>query len=120
MSACDRQAACPNEMSIQIEKRGRRIEVRSAAPLPGLKTTIPGAYQSVSGHWTVPLSLESCKLLRQKFGRKLKLGNELRRWAQGVVNSREYMSKLAASKDAKLEHLAKRAPKLAAAMRKRR
>src|SRR5687767_5986209 len=107
-------------MSIQIEKRGRRIEVRSAAPLPGLKTTIPGAYQSVSGHWTVPLSLESCKLLRQKFGRKLKLGNELRRWAQGVVNSREYMSKLAASKDAKLEHLAKRAPKLAAAMRKRR
>lgn len=107
-------------MSIRIEKRGRRIEVRSPSPLPGLKTTIPGAYQTVAGHWTVPLSLESCKLLRQKFGRRLVLGNELRRWAQGVVNSREYMSKLAASKDAKLEHLAQRAPKLAAAMRKRK
>lgn len=106
--------------NITLEKRGRRIEIRSAVPLPGLKTTIPGAYQGVSGNWTVPLSLESCKLLRQKFGRRLVLGNELRRWAQGIVDSREYMAKLAASKDAKLEHLAKRAPKLAAAMRKRK
>lgn len=105
---------------ITIEKRGRRIEIRSAAPLPGLKTTIPGAYQGVSGNWTVPLSLESCKLLRQKFGRRLVLGNELRRWAQGVVDSREYMSRLAAAKSAKLEHLPKRAPKLAKAMRKRK
>lgn len=105
---------------INIEKKGRRIEIRSATPLPGLKATIPGAYQSVKGHWTVPLSLESCKLLRQKYGRKLVLGNELRRWAQGVVNSREYMSKLAAAKDAKLEHLAERAPKLAKAMAKRK
>lgn len=105
---------------ITLEKRGRRIEIRSAAPLPGLKTTIPGAYQGVSGNWTVPLSLESCKLLREKFGRRLVLGNELRRWATGVVESREYMSKLASAKDAKLEHLPKRAPKLANAMRKRK
>lgn len=107
-------------MSVNVEKKGRRIEIRSASPLPGLKTTIPGAYQTVSGYWTVPLSLESCKLLRQKFGRRLKLGNELRRWASGVVESRRYMAELASAKDATLEHLHKRAPKLAKAMQKRK
>lgn len=107
-------------MSINIEKKGRRIEIRSGEPLPGMKTTIPGAYLNVSGVWTVPLSIESCKLLRQKFGRRLVVGNELRRWAKAVVDSRRYMAKLASAKDAKLEHLAERAPKLARAMRKRR
>ena len=107
-------------MSVNIEKKGRRIEVRSGEPLPGMKTTIPGAYQTVSGYWTVPLSLESCKLLRLKFGGRLVVGNELKRWARAVVDSRRYMSTLAASADAKLEHLHERAPKLAKAMRKRR
>lgn len=107
-------------MSINIEKKGRRIEVRSGEPLPGMKTTIPGAYQTVSGYWTVPLSLESCQLLRQKFGRRLVVGNELRRWARAIAESRKYMSQLSASADAKLDHLAERAPKLAKAMRKRK
>lgn len=101
---------------IAIEKRGKRIEIRADEPLPGLKTTVPGAYQTAAGHWTVPLSLESCKLLRQKYGRRLQLGNELRRWARGVVESREYMSELAQADDAELELLPKVAPKLFAAM----
>lgn len=105
---------------IQIEKRGRRIEIRSDEPLPGLKTAVPGAYETVAGHWTVPLSLESCKLLRQKYGRRLKLGTELRRWAHGVVESRRYMRELAASDDATLEILPKVAPKLFKAMNKRK
>lgn len=107
-------------MSVHIEKRGRRIEVRATERLPGLKTTIPGAYQTVAGHWTVPLSLESCKLLRQKFGRRLVIGTELRRWAKGVVDSRQSMARLAAQKDAKLEHLTREAPRLAKAMKVRR
>jgi len=106
-------------VTIKLEKKGRRIEIRSGEPLPGMKTTIPGAYQTVSGYWTVPLSLESCKLLRLKFGRRLVVGNELRRWARAVVDSRRYMSKLASASDARLEHLPERAPKLAKAMRKR-
>jgi len=106
-------------VTIKLEKKGRRIEIRSGEPLPGMKTTIPGAYQTVSGYWTVPLSLESCKLLRLKFGRRLVVGNELRRWARAVVESRQYMSKLSSAKDARLEHLPERAPKLAKAMRAR-
>lgn len=104
---------------IRIDKRGRRIVLYSPTPIGGLKTTIPGAYQSVSGYWTVPLSIESCKLLRLKFGNRLSVGNELKRWATGVLESRKYMKKLSAQTDAELEHLPKLAPKLAKAMNKR-
>lgn len=105
---------------IFLEKRGRRIEVRSDRQLTGMKTTIPGAYLTAAGYWTVPLSLETCKLLRQKFGRQISMGNELRRWAKTVVEGREYMSKLASSTDAKLHVLPRVAPKLAQAMQKRK
>lgn len=103
-------------MAVHIEKKGRRIEVRSAGPLKGMKTAIPGAYQTVSGNWTVPLSMETCKLLREKFGRELVIGKELKRWSQGVANNRNYMAQLAVAKDADLEHLHLIAPKLAEAM----
>lgn len=108
-----------NGMLVHIDKKGKRITVRSDEPLPGLKTTIPGAYETVAGYWTVPLSLESCKLLRLKFGKRLRFSNELRRWAHGVVNSRKQMSTLAAADDAELEILPKVAPKLYKAMNKR-
>lgn len=106
-------------MTVRIDKKGRRIEIRSDSPLPGLRSTIPGAYETVAGYWTVPLSLESCKLLREKYGRRLIIGMELRRWANGVVESRESMAALAASDDVALEVLPKIAPRLARAMRKR-
>lgn len=105
---------------IRIDKRGRRIVLYSDVPIGGLKTTIPGAYQSTSGYWTVPLSIESCKLLRLKFGRRLVVGNELKRWAHGVQQSRKYMKQLSQQTDAKLEILPTAAPKLYKAMRKRK
>lgn len=105
---------------IRIDKRGRRIALFSAAPIPGLKTTIPGAYQSTSGYWTVPLSIESCKLLKQKFRGRLQVGNELKRWAHGVVQSRQYMMRLSKQEDAVLENLPRLAPKLAKAMKRRK
>lgn len=107
-------------MTIRIEKRGRRIVIHSAEAIGGMKTTIPGAYQSTSGYWTVPLSIESCKLLRLKFGKRLVVGNELQRWAHGVMQSRRYMRDLATQKDAKLEYLPRIAPRLAKAMKRRR
>lgn len=107
-------------MSIAIEKRGRRIIINSSSPLPGFRTAIPGAYQSsVSGQWTAPLSMETCVLLRQKYGKQLEIGIELSRWAKGVREHRDYMADLAASADAQLEVLPRVAPKLAAAMQAR-
>jgi SNF2 family DNA or RNA helicase len=105
---------------IHIEKRGKRIEIHSQIPLPGLKTTIPGAYHAANGHWTVPCNLETCKLLREKYGKQLRIGSELSRWAKGVRASRDYMAELAASEDAELEILPKAAPKLAKAMNARK
>jgi SNF2 family DNA or RNA helicase len=101
---------------IHIDKRGRRIVIRSDGPITGLKTAIPGAYESTSGHWTVPLSLESCKLLQLKYGKRLKVSNELKRWATGVQQSRKYMANLARQKDATLRHVKRKAPKLSAAI----
>lgn len=103
-----------------IEKRGRRIEIRSKSQLPSLKTTIPGAYLSVSGNWTVPLSIESCKLLRQKFGRRLEIGQQLRRWAKGVLDARSYMAELAKAEEADLDNLPDMAPALYKAMKRRK
>lgn len=107
-------------MAINIEKHGRRIVVRTDEPLTGFRTAIPGAYQTVAGYWTVPLSLESCKLLRERFGRRLVVGKELSRWAKTVRTNREYMADLAKQKDARLERLPKVAPRLYKAMRTRR
>lgn len=104
---------------INLKKKGRRIEIRANEPLKGMRTTIPGAYETVGGYWTVPCTIETLQLLRTKFGNRLVLHDELTRWAQAIMESRESMSKLAASSDAKLEHLSRVAPKLARAMRKR-
>ena len=107
-------------MSIHIDKRGRRIEVRSAQTIPGLKTTIPGAYLTASGHWTLPLSIESCKLLQQKFGKRLVIGSELKRWAIGVKSARKQMKDLASRSDARLFNVRRLAPRLYKAMSNRR
>lgn len=104
---------------IRLRKNGRRIEIRSNEPMPGMRTTVPGAYETVGGYWTVPLSLESLTLLRMKYGQRLNLDNALKRWANSVMESRNYMSELAASEDAQLHVLPRVAPKLARAMRKR-
>ncbi len=101
---------------IRIEKRGRRVVITADEPLPGLKTTIPGAYQAVGGHWTVPLNLESCKLLQEKYGSRLRIGTELKRWAIQQQQSRAQMKALAAATDTTLERLHEVAPALAKAM----
>jgi len=106
-------------MTIRLNLQGRRVTIHSEEPLSGLKTAVPGAYESTGGYWTVPLSLESLKLLRIKYGGRLKPSTQLKRWARGVVESRQYMAGVASSDDAKLEVLPRVAPALAKAMKKR-
>lgn len=105
---------------ITVDKRGKRIEIRSPRPLPGMRTTVPGAYQTVAGYWTVPLSIESFILLQHKFGKELQPGNELKRWYNGIMHNRQQMKALANSKTAKLVNLPRVAPDLYRAMRKRK
>lgn len=101
---------------IDLEKRGRRIEIRSRGMVSGIKKAVPGAYLNSHGTWTVPLSYESYVLLRQKYGKQLRLGSELQRWIAGNKAYRGYMASLSASADAELEDLPRLAPKLAKAM----
>lgn len=107
-------------MSVLLTKRGKKIEVRSRERITGMKNAIPGAYLTTGGYWTVPLSIESCKLLREHFGNRLVIDTELRRWVRTVRKNRRYMADLAASSDARLEVLPEAAPKLAQAMRRRK
>jgi SNF2 family DNA or RNA helicase len=107
-------------MTIRIEKRGRRIVIQTRESLPGLKTAVPGAYQTVAGYWTVPLSIESCILLKEKYGNRLTAGNELTRWVRTVQGNRRSMRTLAESKTVKLHVLPKAAPKLYRAMKARK
>jgi SNF2 family DNA or RNA helicase len=105
---------------VAIEKRGRRIEISATEPLPGLRTAIPGTYETVGGKWTVPLSFESYSLLELKYGRRLEIGPQLARWVKGVRHNRDSMTRLASAKDARLDVLPRVAPKLYKAMRKRK
>lgn len=105
---------------IRLEKRGRRIIVMSQQPLAGFRTAIPGAYQSTSGHWTVPLSIESCQLLKERYGTALKPGNELVRWVRSVQANRQSMAELAKQRTARLDVVPTAAPRLYKAMRRRK
>lgn len=104
---------------ITLDKRGRRIIVDGDEPVTGIKNAIPGAYQTTRGYWTVPCDMETCRLLRALFGKRLVLSNELRRWANGEVSRRKTMHQLATATTARLTVLPHVAPKLYAAMKQR-
>lgn len=101
---------------IQLDKKGNRIIVHTDQKL---SDAIPGAYRTVNGYWTVPLDLETCKLLRELFGKRLALSTELRRWATGARDRRDYMGRLGQATRARLEVVPKVAPRLYKAMRTR-
>lgn len=101
---------------IQLDKRGKRIVLRTSEPLPGIRTAIPGAYETSAGDWTVPLTFETMMLLRMKYGKRLTLGTELQRWENGIRDRRDQMTQLAALEDTELDRLPSVAPRLYEAM----
>ena len=73
-------------MTIQIERVGNRVWLKSPFKIKGLADSVPGANYSDrdGGHWSLPLSMTTCVLLRERFGEDLQIGKELWRWAQAV------------------------------------
>lgn len=71
-------------MSIQIEIKGRRIRLETTRPLRALSSYVPGASYSTSGgpHWSLPLTMDTCILLREHFGDQLEVGPGLWMWAK--------------------------------------
>lgn len=56
------------------------------------------------GHWSVPLNLDNARQLRKIFGRRLELGNNLRRWARAEVKQERKLNRLQESSDARLHN----------------
>lgn len=64
-------------------------------------------------YWTVPLNIDVCHTLREVFGKELKIGDELRKWAKAETETTSELVTLATADDAVLERLPLILPKLA-------
>lgn len=107
-------------MSVAIELAGNRIHLRSSFPTPKLSKTVAGAnFNKGSGagpYWSIPLSLEACRALRDRFGTQLNIGPELWAWARDEKARRARLSSLSEAGGAVLSRVPTLAPGLAAAM----
>lgn len=63
-------------------------------------------------YWTVPLDLETAQSLRDTFGKRLILGDELSSWGWRERRRSEQLTSLSAATDAKLPNLRERLPEL--------
>lgn len=94
-------------VKIDLDARGRRIEVWPDRKIKNLHKKIPGANFARTGgaHWTVPMTMESCKLLRETFRKELVIGPELRAWAAAKKEKARRMSALGKAPSAELPGL---------------
>ncbi len=111
------------KVEVDISPGGNRIEIWSKGKIKNLHKDIPGAGFARRGgaHWTVPLTIESCKLLRERFGKRLVIGPELRAWAVAKNEKARRLSELGKAESAELPGLwLARMPKLWRAVTKGR
>lgn len=104
-------------MSVFVELNGRnRIEVAfpfDRRRVESVRSITGRRWQSEAKVWTVPLDLDTCHQLREKFGEDLVIGPELKRWARREAQQAETLGALAVSDTAELSVLPKRLPYLA-------
>jgi hypothetical protein len=107
-------------MSVEVERVKNRIRLTSTRPTPGLSQTVPGASWSKSGKfWSIPLSLEHCLALRDRFGAELHIGPDLWVWAKEERARRAELDALGRSSEVGLRRVPKVAPGLYEAMQTR-
>lgn len=106
--------------NVKIELAGNRIHLRSSFPTAKLSKTVAGAnFNKGSGsgpYWSIPLSLEACRALRDRFGEQLDIGPALWSWAADEKARRARLSALSGAADVALSRVPEVAPGLAAAM----
>jgi SNF2 family DNA or RNA helicase len=108
-------------MSVVLSLVRDRIWLVSSYPTAGIGKTVPGARFSDTGgpHWSIPLNVEACLALRERFGDELKVDRSLSAWYREAYAERERLHALATATDAELRRLPRVAPDLAAAMERR-
>ena len=105
-----------------IEKEDQRIALSSQwfPGVSGLCKSVPGArWSATTKQWIYPLSLETCRALRDVFTDMLVIGPELWQWAAEERVAEAALAELGASTDAKLLLAPELSPVLARAMANR-
>jgi hypothetical protein len=108
-------------IAIDLDDKGEKIILRSSRATPGLAKHVPGSRFSKEGgpHWNIPLSMDSCRSLRRRFGDELRVGSRLSSWAREAMAGEERMRDLSRATDAELLRVPEVSPVLAAAMANR-
>lgn len=115
------------EVRAEIVKRtqgGDRIAVKPTRRFPGdyeLSTSIPGGrWDPNAKFWHYPLTMVTCKAIRETYGDMLKIGPSLWRWAEAEKRQSAELQKLNGATDAPLYRIPQSAPKIDAAMDNRK
>jgi len=108
-------------ISAELNERWNRIWVRSDYNIAGMDRWIAGSNFSESNgpHWSCPLSIDTCLLLRERFGSDLQISRPLADWYRAERKARDEMTVLASATEATLSRLPAEAPALFEAMSKR-
>lgn len=107
---------------VNLDDKGERIVLKSPwfQNVSEMCQEIPGHNWSKSKrHWTYPLSLQTCRMLRNTFTDMLVIGKELSQWAREAIAQEQAMRALGQMQDAELDRLHKVLPRLAGAMEAR-
>lgn len=95
----------------ELNKRGDRciISFQFDSRTKDLVKSTPGARfvprDKGGPHWTLPLDLTSMRILRQKFGNGLVLGEALKEWGRGAVGQERQLRSLSTADDFPLEEM---------------
>lgn len=114
-------------MKVFIERTTKaprnRIEIDWAAEgqewrecLRSVKSVAGARFQKEAKNWTAPLDLETCRQLRNLFGKALVIGPDLHSWAVEAKRQEDTLGSLAHADDATLSVLPAALPKLAGAV----
>lgn len=94
----------PHPVFVELTPNGKRIDVDFKFTGKGDANTaairiIPGRsfVKKPHRHWTVPLDMTVCRLLRKAYGDRLNMGPDLRAWAQAAKTAEGNLGRMALS-----------------------
>lgn len=107
---------------VNIERVGDRIFLTSPwyAGAAEKAKRVPGAsWRKTEKVWSYPLSLLSCRKMREVYGDDLVIGPDLYAWSRAEVDREKHLSHLGKQMDANLDLVPQISPRLAEAMASR-
>lgn len=109
-------------ITVELDESGARIALKGwiGPETPALCKRIGGGRFSPERKvWLYPLTLPTCRRMRDVFGDRLGIGPKLNAWAREAVAAEKALATLSAATDADLRHVPEFAPRVALAMASR-